>query len=491
MGLVLLIGMVAVGSAGIFLVAGETIGDVEQETENERISQSFVELRQSLDGVSAGPDTSGNINLDAGKSGAIAKDETGYMKVESEGLDEDINLTFGTVEYVSDDGTKIAYEAGGVFRETGYETRVVSSPNIQYDLETETLSLPVLTVTGDEQLGSGDISMAHNETTTYAESSVVENESVDITIRSEYWRGWVTFFEQQAGDTTVRDIEQLDGDAAKVTVRVGYLEFDEAFEGSMVLPEGEANISSGGGGSYDDDEIVSGSIQELDPIINEMLEDENVPENRIDPIDGSESAFENGTYFTESVHLDNGNVEFDVSEGNITLLVNESVKLEHGNRILVTGTEDNPENSLKIYVREDLHAKGDLCVDPCGKEEDGEVSAENLQIYGTSEMHGMFGSGQEAYLEGILYAPIEGEFDEENKFANSNACRDVQICFQSNTGSDGSIAASSIGLQGGPEIAHDPELTDADIDLYPEEYALPPQLTFLNVAHHELEVRNQ
>lgn len=490
LGIVLLIGMVAAGSIGILLIGGEMLTDIEQKSEQERIEQSFIQLSQSLDSSATG-DTSNNINLQAGEDGAIAKTETGEILIESDGLEKDIELTFGTIEYEGEDGTKIAYEAGGVFRETGQQTRVVSSPKINYDHETETLSLPAITVTGDEQLGTGDISMSHNQTTTYAESNVVEDASVDVTIESEYWRGWTAFFEQQAGDAVVRNIEHLDGDKAKVTVRVGYLEIDEAFEGSMVLPEGEDNINSQGGGSYDDEDIVPGSMRELDTIIDEMLEDENTPENQIPVIDGSESTFENGTYFTEDVQLDSGDAVFNISEGNTTLLVNGSVVLEDGNSILVEGAEDNPDHSLKIYIKEDLDAKGDLCVKPCGNEEDGEVSAKHLQVYGTSEMHGMFGSGHEAYFEGVLYAASESGFDEENKFASSSACSDVQICFQSNAEGDGSIVATSVGLQGGPDIAHDPELADADIDLYPDGYKLPPRLTYLNISHHEVEVKNK
>lgn len=71
MGVVLLIGMVAAGSLGIFLVAGDAITDAEQQSEQERIEQAFVELSNSISSSAGSGDVSQSMELHAGDQGAI------------------------------------------------------------------------------------------------------------------------------------------------------------------------------------------------------------------------------------------------------------------------------------------------------------------------------------------------------------------------------------------------------------------------------------
>jgi len=67
LGLVLLIGMVAAISVGILIVAGDVMSSAEQQSENERVEQSFVELSQQMAAVSNSGDTPRSMAFDAGK----------------------------------------------------------------------------------------------------------------------------------------------------------------------------------------------------------------------------------------------------------------------------------------------------------------------------------------------------------------------------------------------------------------------------------------
>ncbi|MFC4438023.1 MULTISPECIES: DUF7289 family protein [Natrialbaceae] len=491
-GFVILIGMVAVASAGILVVGGDLLTTTEHQTEEERVELSFVKMSQSLSETSFNSDTANTINLDAGEDGAIARDETGYMRVESDGLKQDLNLTFGTIEYESDSGTKIAYESGAVFRETGEETRVVSSPPIYYDFHSETLTLPVITVSGDEQLGTGDISMSHNETTAYAETNVVEDESVDLIIKSEYWRGWATYFEQQASNAVVRNIEPAEGDSAILTVTLGHLEMEDAFEEGVTYSESWSEQGSGSDSVEEEIELNPGSFGDLNNTIHEMIEDaennefgeegDDIEEQGV--IDGSEQ-IENGTHLAGEVSL-NDELVVNLSDGNATILVDGDVDLnDEGLSVRDWENENSPNNSLKIYTTGNFEMSGG---DVKPEEIDGERQAEQLQLFGTPDTSVGITGG--TYV-GTIFTPTD-YFEGENKVIDNKHCSGHQVCLLSNPKFTGSIIAHSVHFQANAQdIEYDDSLQDANLTAYPDGYVPPPQLTYVNVAHYDVKVTNK
>lgn len=476
-GLVLLIGMVAVVSAGIFLAAGDVLESTERQSDQEQIEQGFTELSQQMGSSWSTSDVSHAMDLDAGEQGAVARSDTGWINVTSDGLDEPINETIGTVEWESDDGTKVAYESGAVFSETGNETRLVSSPSIHYDTRTETLTLPLATVSGDTDLNSGAVTFDQTQTTTYADATVVQDDDVRMTIKSEYYRGWERFFTREAGDTVVRDV---DHENETVSVRVGYLDIDDAFDNGVTLsePAGES-----GEVDYDNETVRQDRMPELDDVIEEMLEDmEN--DDYHDDVEELGSVTEgdtytDGTYLADEVHLDDNNEEmtFDLSDGNATLMVDGDIHLDH------SGSAINVENAgedraLKMYTTGNLESEGDI-----GTNE----SAIHTQLYGTSETYVSLTNG---HFTGTIYAP-SNDWDGTNP--TGGGCDDEQICILSNADFTGAIVMSTAHFQGGLgsiDFEYDEDLFEQPIDLYPPEYNLPPQLTYLNIAHHEVDVKN-
>ncbi|WP_247001538.1 DUF7289 family protein [Halosolutus gelatinilyticus] len=475
--IVLLIGMVAIISVGLVLAAGDVLSATEAQTEEQRIEMAFVELSQKMSSAWTHGDVTHSMDLEAGDRGAVARAETGWINVSSDGLDRPINETIGTVEWESDDGTKIAYESGAVFAETGNETRVVSVPPIHYDATTETLTLPVATVGGETYLNSGDVSFRHDGSSVYADANVVQDADVRITIKSEYYRGWERFFTREAGDTVVRTV---DHENQTVSVKVGYLEIEDAFDSGVTLsePPGES-----GNVDYGDAEVRNDRMPELDSVIDEMLADMEGGEygedvDDLEMIDSSET-YTNGTYLAEGVFLDsNGEtVTFDLSDGNATLMVDGDIDLDHSGSAIAVENASGTDNSLKVYVTGNLDIEGDI----------GGSSAKHLQVYGTSESHVAMTDGS---FTGTIYAPSD---DWTGTNPVGGGCDDEQVCMQSNVEYTGALVASSAHFQGGWgsfDFIHDEDLADEPIDLYPEAYELPPQLTYLNVAHHEIDIKN-
>ncbi len=470
LGVVLLVGIVAIGSVGLMVYAGQATSDVQQQTENERVEQAFVELSQRMATTSTSSDASQSIDLSVDQRGAIVKKDTGNIRIEGGDVNE--TLSIGSIEYEADDGTRLAYQAGAVFRETGNQTRIVSAPPIHYDEDAESLSFPVVTVSGETELNAGDVTISHEFTDPVRNASIVENDSVRITVTSKYYRGWEAYFERQAGEPVIRDV---DHENQTVTAELGYRKLEETFGSGVTfsdaLNDKHDNI----------DEAERGSFQPLDPVIYDIVNSTENGDLDVDrdlgTVDGYEN-LSNGTHIADKI--DGGHLEFDLSEGNATLIVDGDI-IADGSTITVTDYEDN--NTLKIYATGDYDASntGDVCIEPCGKDVSGKV----IQLYGTSEMQVDFGPGGKSRYEGLLYAASD-----KDNWEKRNSCS-YQVCLHSNPNFYGSIIASSVQAHAAAiDFEYDENLRDSDIDLYPEGYALPPQLTYLNVAKHEVDVKN-
>ena len=90
----------------------------------------------------------------------------------------------------------------------------------------------------------------------------------------------------------------------------------------------------------------------------------------------------------------------------------------------------------------------------------------------------------------MIYVASTETFSDNHVHTSENC--DAQVCIQANADFYGSIVASSVdftGGQGSLNFDYDPDLADLD-GAYPDGYEPPPQVTYLNVAHHEVIVEN-
>ena len=481
-GIALLFGMVAVVSIGLLVMAGASSESLQHESANERAEQAFTELGSEMAATVADGDAASGVNLDVGDTGAIAQADTGSIVVESDGLETPLNETFGTIEYTGEDGTTIAYEAGAVFRETGNETRVVQHPPAHYDVTSETLTLPIVDIADGGDLSSGDLTLEHRESTPHAEATVVEDEHVDVTIQSDYYLGWKEHFQGQAGDTSVRAV---DHENDTIEVRLGHLEIDEAIERSMVLADGFGDAGNPG---IEDEEYVIATMPEIDAVIEDMFADaeagtfaEDVTE--VGVLDGTGPDLEAGVYYADAVHLTE-NLAADLTDGNVTLLVDGNVTVDE--QLAVTNWTD--DSALKLYTNGHVDVDtGEICVEPCGED----TASSPMQIFASSDSHVSIGTGESAF-EGLLYAASNDDFEGPNVVHEEGQC-DAQVCMHSRIDFFGAVIGNSVDVQGGQgsiDFAYDESLADANVELHPEQYTLPPQLTYLNVAHHEVDVRD-
>ncbi|WP_394352487.1 DUF7289 family protein [Natronorubrum aibiense] len=471
-GIVLLIGIVAIGSLGIFLVAGDAIGGAEQQSEQERVQQTFVSLSHGISTATASDDVSHSLELEAGEHGAIAHHDSATYEIwaqdySGENRTDISSGTIGTIEYESDDGTKIAYEGGGVFHETGERTRVVSAPAIDYDSRTYTLSFPVVTLTEEKTIRSGDIRLTRSNVEREPRNYVA-NDHVFVEVESEYCLGWEEYFVEQAGDLTVQQAcYGAENDDGKLKVRLGYNDISGAFSSGVALPS-EENIDENPSG-HDLGDIAEAEYPPLDETIQQLSDDfrENESVSELDS-DSSNSA---GEYYQENL---NGEYDFDLTDGNAVVVVNDSVTTD-GEGVTVSNC-GNGEHSLKIYAQGDFELHDDV------KPTCDNGSIKTIQLYGTSTSTVDFHDSSSTF-EGLLYVASD-EFDPENE--------EYQIDFSGagNVGFNGSIVANSIKFGSATNSVNPIGLENSNVDIIPEGYEPAPQLTYLNLAEHEIDIEN-
>ncbi|WP_137288163.1 DUF7289 family protein [Natronorubrum halophilum] len=476
-GVVLLIGMVAAGSCSILLVGGAAINGAEQQSENERVEQAFIEMSQKMTDAAVTDDTSRSIDFDVGDHGAITREDTGAIEIREASSNDPIidDISFGSIEYTGSDGSKLAYEAGAVFREDGAETRLVSAPQFQYDEDSDTLTFPIVDIaSGEQDLESGSISFENQRID--SEHRVEENQRVEIEVTSEYWSGWETYFIEETEAPWAVTTEPVDGtDKKSVTVNLGQISHPSEFS-QAVRAGGDLNWAGGGAGVVDGSVMAAGSVDEsgnyedgheegVEPLAN--IDDEiaariDETTDDYDELDPS-STIENGTYYADGdVSLGNN---VDLANGDVVLVTEGIVTIDDD--VLVENHDG--EHAFYVYTSGGLDvANNELKPDGSGK------NPARIQVYGDSSFE--FTIRGNGYYEGVVYAPSSGGGSMVETAAGNP---DVY----------GSLVGGSVELNGNPTITHNPALSDLEPKIN-ERVQAPPDLIYLNITNHAIDITN-
>lgn len=495
-GLVLLIGVVAAGSVAILTVGGTMIGETEQQAEQERIEQSFVELSHTMATTSTTGDTIEIVDFHAGEHGAISKTNTGSINITGEALDEPINVTIGAIEYEGDDGTKIAYQAGGVFRETGTETRIVSAPPIHYDMtagvEDDTFNFPIVEVSNEEQLDSGGLTISHNSSERRGDVPLLEESTIEVNVTSEYCVGWENYFRQQTregGDAIDEPCDE--GTEGSVIAELGDIErVSEIEDGVTVFDEKNIDDADDGNEGEGTDPLFGNDFTEgqppvLDEYIEEIVEQAADEEDGFEKIDEEDyDDLDDGKYYVKSIS-ESDDFDFDLSDGNATLAVGGDI---HFGDITVEG-----DNTLRIYANGG-HDDG-ITLD--GTVEHKDDSAEHIQLFGTSDMYFDVAPSNDGKYEGLVYIMSHEEkeaWDIDTDAGGQQCDTKPQAFFQGNDFDfNGAIVAYSVCAHSNNQnmdFGFADELANNEIQLLPEGYQLPPNVYYLNIAEHKVDVEN-
>ena len=239
-GVVLLIGITVFGTIGLVAFGSTAISDTEQFMETESAGHTMAQMDSQASEVALGESNSQVVELPradgAGQSQVV---EDGWIKLEVvddatgelvENGDPVFNESLGAVVYESGDGS-VAYQGGGVWKQSGGQTEMVSPPEFHY--RGNSLTLPIVQVDGDEELvGEATIRKGNNTELKYPNEDFGNpfadgNHTIDVTIQSTYYEAWYDFFETRTDGMPSMDHENqtvtlsLVAEAERETVEAG------------------------------------------------------------------------------------------------------------------------------------------------------------------------------------------------------------------------------------------------------------------------------
>ncbi len=520
---VLLVGIVAVGSVAVLMFGSMTTAESKETAEVDRVKKGFVHLGERLDTVGRSDDRHREVDLDLpGKADeAVRKESTGRIVIERDNgtTEEVVNRTVGAITYSYED-ERIAYQAGGVWLGTGNETQMVSAPEVSY--QGGTLTFPITDVEGDHALTHGPVSIEKRRTVSpLNDAQIVTGEIVTLQITSKYYVGWANYFRERIAGVTVT----VDHPNSTTTVLLAQPSGGGVFRPGIIASENVSiNVSNSdhpntrvqAGGTVDgrsDDNFQCPDGTGSDCIT--LSDPDTVPLDRaielktaagrrcgdgvecVDEIEAGDTFVndaDGGVYYVENDSLlTGGQATIDLSSGNVTLIVDGHVGLAGGSIRTING--DAADAHARIYLND-----RDLAIGQQGSFYTGSDNAARLQLYGTSETHIDVGQVQNGEgFDGAVYAPGEPSTDHNeatdlHSSLSSAGCDSggdsYDICIGTGAGNvEGSLIGGSVKLSQSTNFTYDRRLARMHPTLSIDRGVFPAPITYLHVSVYEVEIR--
>ena len=230
-GVVLLLAVVVVGTGAVVAFGSTALDDTRRTAEIQRAEHAMTLLDARSAMVAIGDSDVQTVAFAGAHGGSLdTRSDSGWIRVEhvnytDGGHDEVIyNATIGAIVY-ENGPTEVAYQGGGVWRKRGNASRMVSPPEFHY--RGATLTLPIIRVNGSDA-AAGDtravVRGGEPRSRVYANGSTtgapnvgapynatgepylnpVRNGTINVTVQSEYYQGWASYFRTRtAGNVTV------------------------------------------------------------------------------------------------------------------------------------------------------------------------------------------------------------------------------------------------------------------------------------------------
>jgi len=242
LGVVLLLGIVVMGMAVVVTVGATALDDTRDQMDVDRAEKILTQFDSKSAMVALGETNSQSVALARGDGAKFSlREGAGWMNVTvtdpaNGTVDEVLNLTLGSMVY-ENGRTALAYQGGGVWRSTDGGTSMVSPP--EFHFRDATLTLPVISVAGDETLdGQATVRKRASTGIRYPNASAnprFENPLTDgvvnVTVHSEYYRAWGEYFATRTDGNVSYDDDRQTATAQLI------VPFNEAFDDILATTE--------------------------------------------------------------------------------------------------------------------------------------------------------------------------------------------------------------------------------------------------------------
>lgn len=229
-GLVLVFGMVLAGTGLVVTLGASALTDTQTQSELERAEHSLTLFNSRTSMVALGNSDSQSVSFGVTSGQFESTPDSGWLRVThadfTGGGDDEVifNESLGAIVYRNGE-TSMAYQGGGVWRKDPQgEAQMISPPEFHY--RGATLTLPVIRVESDADGEAGSTATVTkasqskrvfpNETgptggvdeigapydgTDREYVNPVANGTVNITVKSDYYEGWASYFRQRTEGT--------------------------------------------------------------------------------------------------------------------------------------------------------------------------------------------------------------------------------------------------------------------------------------------------
>ena len=457
-GVVLILGLVITSMTVIATVGGVALLNTEDELSVSRAEKVMTQFDSQSALVALGETNARQTQLASGNAGEYTLDEdAGWMRISirnttANTTQEITNTSLGSLTYETD-GTRLAYQGGGVWKKGDGDAVMVSPPEFHY--RDRTLTLPVINVTGDDQVSGqvtvrqGGISQEYpNETFV---NPVPKEREVVVTVKSEYYRGWGSYFERRTdGNVSYDDANRT----ASITLTVPIIEnFDETITATgTVTIGGNAGNGNSGNGNSGSIEFTEGATR---PSASDRIEtqiqncESGGCTNLSSPVSNDLTS---GVYYSNSSITLDSSVTMNTSGGDIDIVVDGGLSYSGNDNLEITG-----DSNVTFYLKDGIEFTGNGEMNTDGK-------ASSLITYIHSDADQIIkGTGTPSY-RGLIYAP------------------NTDMKLGGNAAFNGSAVVRNADIQGNPTVS-----SNENIDITVE-FAGDAGITYLHISKNEVEI---
>lgn len=411
-GVIFLLSISIVSIGAVLLMGRPILLEMSGDAHFDSMENEFSLIDAGISTSALGTSKSQSVSLNT-KGGILESNpDASWMRIEHSSEGVLANVTMGNVRYVQGDRT-LAYEGGGIWKsEKGNDfTEMVSTPEFHY--RGSTLTLPMYNITSRVSV-SGSVRTLFVEAARRPElkfpdqnlDNPLEVGSVIVTVKSEYYRGWASYFR----DKTSGSVVKVDDKEQKVFFELTVpREIDLTGAGGLRWitdwdRQGSADVEEE---QIDSDAIVDPEML-VDPMVSKCFPNpensdcENLENN------AGKSLDEDTMYYIavrpgKTHQMD----DYAAPNGNVTIVANGTV--EYYGEFAVG---DDVAEPVEVYVDGDLGLQGNARVNvggPDGADVNGVSGSGVAEVFVTYVTGGVpgdeaGGSGGAEYT-GIIYAP--------------------------------------------------------------------------------------
>ncbi|SMO81680.1 DUF7289 family protein [Halorubrum cibi] len=469
-GTVLLLGITIAAVTATVATGSVALGAVTDEAQAAGVENGMSQFTSQASLVALGETDAKRFDLGSVDGGDLRLEkDAGRVEVRIERPDGNVtneSYSLGALVY-SGESREIAVQGGGVWSSDGTRGRMVSPP--EYHYRGETLTFPIVRLTADSERhtstrGTGVVRRTNASKEVFPNvSNPLENGTVVVEVRSDYYEGWYDFFSQRAeGDVTKDDANRT------VTARLVVPEvvtFDRAitvqqFDGysHKGKPQNELNVDEyrEGVSTPSPNGLIENEIEAAE------ADNDNAAESCVTPtgFDGCGTVGSGVYHFPGDATVDD-DFEFDTTGGDVVVAVDGDFDIGNSEMAIA----DNSSNGVTYYVNGSLDIQGSGTV---GTDPDPTQADRNVFYVAGGFLDESAGEGSPT-MEAIVYAP------------------NADVVAKGKPTLRGAFVTNSLSTGGNARVEYDTNLGDLDIRITGGGGSSP--ITYLHVSENVVGLR--